>query len=646
MSGEDDMTVTIPPNSEVSGPTGHRSPVTGHAVAAEVFEHWLNASAADLMPQAAALRDAGHGRLVSYSRKVFIPLTRLCRDVCSYCTFVRAPRRDQPAYLSPEEVVAIARAGLAAGCHEALFTLGDKPELRWKQARLELDARGYASTIEYLAAMCDLVRRETGLLPHVNAGVLAREDIVLLRRVSASQGLMLESTADRLCERGGPHFGSPDKRPAVRLETLRLAGEAGVPFTTGILIGIGETRRERIEALLAIRCMHEQFGHVQEVIVQNFRAKPATRMAGTPDAPHEELLWSIAVARLILGPAMNIQAPPNLSGANYATLIDAGANDWGGVSPVTPDHVNPEAPWPAIAELSRITASRGKILVERLPSYPEYCLAAARWHDPAIAAAIVRASDSHGYARADDWSPGLQGWSRGTGPLPATHRSLPVPPAPPVTLNGAPTSGREQPILIRDGGAELQDIVAQARAGTGLTEEQMIRLFGARDDEYDFVCAAADQLRREHAGETVRYVVNRNINYTNICFYRCTFCAFSKGSHAHSQRGEPYELGLEEIARRVSEAWNRGATEVCMQGGIHPHYTGETYLAIVRAARRAAPQIHVHAFTPLEVSHGAATLKLTVREFLRELIAAGLGTLPGTAAEILDDEVRRRICPD
>src|SRR5262249_18074823 len=333
----------------------------------KTVDRWIEAPAMELMPEAAALRDAGHGRLVSYSKKVFIPLTRLCRDVCAYCTFARVPRADVPAYLSPQEVLAIARAGRDAGCQEALFTLGDKPELRWKQARQELAARGCATTIEYLAAMCELVRRDTGLLPHVNPGVLGREDIAALRGVSASQGLMLESVAERLCARGGPHHGSPDKRPAVRLETLRLAGELEVPFTTGLLIGIGETRRERVETLLAIRRLHDEYGHIQEVIVQNFRAKPGTRMAEMPDATHEELLWSIAAARLLLGPGMNVQAPPNLSGERPDELIAAGINDWGGISPVTPDHVNPEKPWPAIAELEKITAACGKILVERLP---------------------------------------------------------------------------------------------------------------------------------------------------------------------------------------------------------------------------------------------------------------------------------------
>lgn len=592
-------------------------PLSSEPTVNDVSERLISAHVSEMMPEAARLRDARHGSIISYSRKVFIPLTRLCRDFCSYCTFARAPSPGERAYLTADEVLDIARAGRDAGCTEALFTLGDKPELRYRSAREELYMLGASTTIEYLARMCELVLRETGLIPHANPGVLGRDDILRLREVSASQGLMLESTAERLCARGGPHYGSPDKQPAARLETLRLAGELAVPFTTGILIGIGETRAERIDALLAIRALHERFGHVQEVIVQNFRAKAETRMAEMPDAPHEELLWTIAAARLVLGADMNIQAPPNLSAQDAGSLIDAGINDWGGISPVTPDHVNPEAPWPAIAGLRGIAASRGKVLVERLPSYPRYVLDASRWHASGIATALVRESDATGFARMDAWSPGL----------------------------------RQEARFLRDRREarpqeELRRIVAKARSGETPSESEIVQLLGARGDDFHFVCEEADAIRREVAGETVRYVVNRNINYTNICTYRCTFCAFSKGVRSRSLRGDPYDLPLEEIERRTREAWQRGATEVCMQGGIHPSYNGRTYLSVVDAAKRAAPDIHVHAFTPLEVTHGAQTLGLTVRAFLQQLIAAGLGTLPGTAAEILDDEVRRRICPD
>jgi FO synthase len=577
----------------------------------EVAERWLDASASEFMPEAACLRNTGHGALISYSPKVFIPLTRLCRDVCSYCTFARAPQAGVRAYLTPDEVLAITKAGQAAGCTEVLFTLGDKPELRYKAAREELAALSYGTTIDYLHAMCALVLRETTLLPHVNPGVMTREEMMRLREVSASQGLMLESTSERLCKKDGPHFGSPDKHPAARLEVLRLAGELKIPFTTGILIGIGETRQERIDALQAIRDLHQQYSHIQEVIIQNFRAKPDTRMADTPHAPHEELLWTIEVARLILGAQMNIQAPPNLSTdcqGDLGKLLDAGINDWGGISPVTPDHVNPEAPWPAIEALRAITASRGKELVARLPSYPAYVRDAHAWHHPLIATALIRASDAEGYARADGWSPGL---------------ALP--------LNGI---------------ARYKKIPIKTNSYDAPAEASITRMFAARGDAFHAICAAANELRRDTVGDTVRYVVNRNINYTNICAYRCTFCAFSKGRHSASLRGEPYDLSLEEISRRVAEAWSRGATEVCMQGGIHPSYAGDTYLNILRAVKQAAPAIHVHAFTPLEVTHGAQTLGLPVREFLSRLIDAGLNSLPGTAAEILDDEVRRVICPD
>ena len=576
----------------------------------------FEAPLAELMAEAAALRDSAHGRLISYSRKVFIPLTKLCRDVCHYCTFAQVPRAGKPVYLSPDEVLAIARAGAAAGCTEALFTLGDKPELRYQAARDALKALGHETTISYLTAMCALVLRETGLLPHANPGVMTREEIAGLREVTASQGIMLESTSERLCRQGGVHYGSPDKHPAVRLETLRLAGELKVPFTTGILIGIGETRDERIDALEAIRDLHAAHGHIQEVIVQNFRAKPDTKLANSEEPDLDDLLWTIATARLILGPDMNIQAPPNLSPGVYQKLIDAGLNDWGGISPVTPDHVNPEAPWPAIAELARKSADAGKLLVNRLPIYPAYVRAADNWLAPDIATRVRRMSDAEGFARDDDWAPG------NTRP----------PPAPLV--------------LARSVDAGIAGIVERATSGERLASNDIVRLFAARDADYRHVTQAADALRRAVSGDVVRYVVNRNINYTNICYFRCKFCAFSKGRTHEDLRGSPYDLAIEEITRRAIEAWDRGATEVCLQGGIHPDYTGATYEAICRAIKAVVPEMHIHAFSALEVTQGAATLGLTVREFLTRLKAAGLGTLPGTAAEILDDDVRAIICPD
>ena len=578
---------------------------------------WLEqAPLADLIAAAGSLRDEGHGRSISYSRKVFIPLTHLCRDVCHYCAFAERPRAGRRAYLSPNEVLAVARAGAAAGCTEALFTLGDKPELRYRAAREALDALGYETTIDYLQAMCALVLRETGLLPHANPGIMSRSEIAGLRTVSASQGIMLESLSARLCEPGGVHYGSPDKQPEARLETLRLAGELRVPFTTGILIGIGETRAERLEALFAIRDLHRGFGHVQEVIVQNFRAKAATKLAGAAEPDLDDLLWSIAAARLILGPAMNIQAPPNLSPGVYPQLIAAGINDWGGISPVTPDHVNPEAPWPAIAELAERTAAAGKLLAHRLPIYPSYARDLAGWSAPEVATQVRRLSDAQGLARGDDWAPGTKATPR----MPPVHaRSV-------------------DPAIVR--------IIARAQGGARLDAPEIVQLFAARDADCQRVVAAADELRRATSGDIVRYVVNRNINYTNICAYRCQFCAFSKGKTHEALRGAPYDLALDEIVRRAIEAWERGATEVCLQGGIHPSYTGETYLGICRAIKAAVPDMHIHAFSPLEVTQGAATLGMPVRSFLAELKAAGLSTLPGTAAEILDDEVRAVICAD
>ncbi|OGA36999.1 MAG: 7,8-didemethyl-8-hydroxy-5-deazariboflavin synthase [Betaproteobacteria bacterium RIFCSPLOWO2_12_FULL_65_110] len=572
-----------------------------------------------LLEEAGRMRDQGHGARISFSRKVFVPLTRLCRDACHYCTFATTPGDLKRAYLTPDEVLGIARAGQAAGCREALFTLGDKPELRWPEARRALDDLGHASTIDYLAAMCELVLEETGLLPHTNPGVLTRDELAHLRTVSVSQGLMLESASGRLCERGGPHHGSPDKHPAARLETIRLAGELAIPFTSGILIGIGETREERLEALLALRGLHLRYGHIQEIIVQNFRAKPGTPMAAAHEPELEDLQWTVALARFVFGPQMNIQVPPNLSPAQYPRLVEAGINDWGGVSPVTPDHVNPEAPWPHIESLRQRTAAAGNILVERLASYPAYCRDAARWHDARLMPHLQQHADADGYARADGWSAG------GVGAIP----SIPAP--------------------ERRRSTDLDAVLDRAMRSDPLAEHEIVRLFAARADEVAAVCDAADALRSEASGDIVRYVVNRNINYTNVCHYGCRFCAFSKGRHSsavNELRGAPYDLAHQEIARRVEEAWARGATEVCMQGGIHPNYTGETYLSILRTAKQAAPDMHVHAFSPLEVMHGATTLGLPVETFLERLRDAGLGSLPGTAAEILDDEVRKVICPD
>jgi FO synthase len=546
--------------------------------------------------------------LITYSPKVFIPLTKLCRDVCHYCTFAQPPRRGERAYMRADEVLEVARAGAEAGCHEALFTLGDKPELRYRAAREELAMLGCETTIEYLARMCELVLAETGLLPHVNPGVMTRDELALLRTVSASQGIMLETASARLSEKGGPHFGSPDKLPARRLETIRLAGELAIPFTTGILIGIGETRDERIEALEAIRDLHERYGHIQEVIVQNFRAKPGTKMADAPEPSLDDLLWTARAARELLGLEMHVQVPPNLSYADFPRLLEAGIDDWGGVSPVTLDHVNPEAPWPEIERLRGATEAAGFALAPRLPIYPEYVADLDRWVDPRVAQEIRKHADADGLAREDRWAAGVESTPP---PLPAKEAS--------------------NTVLL----------------GVGeLDEDAITALFQARGPELGAVLAAADDLRRETNGDDVTYVVTRNINYTNVCYFRCGFCAFSKGKLAENLRGAPYLVPLDEIVRRCREAWERGAVEVCLQGGIHPAFTGDYYIELVETIKGDLPDLHVHAFSALEVWQGAATLGLSLDDYLTRLRDAGLASLPGTAAEILDDEVRRILCPD
>src|SRR5437016_5830054 len=563
----------------------------------------LRAPLEELMAAAREVREVERGRLVTYSPKVFIPLTKPCRDVCHYCTFARPPRRGERAYMTIDEVLTVARAGAERGCREALFTLGDKPELRYRVAREELTALGCETTLEYLGRAAEAVLDETGLLPHLNPGVMTVEDLGRLRRESASMGLMLDTTSERLSARCGPHFGSPDTMPVARLETLIGAGEGRVPFTIGIQIGIGETVAYRVDALLAIRDLAERYGHVQEMIVQNFRAKPGTRMADAAEPPLDELLWTIAVARIVLGAGAHVQAPPNLSYDDFPRLLDAGIDDWGGVSPVTIDHVTPEAPWPELERLRDATHSRGLELVARLPVYPEWI--GGEWIDPKVMPFVLHASDALGHAREDVWAPGEPG-------------AVPF-----VPRDALPVDSRDE-----------------------LGENELVRLFSARGSERDRVFAAADTLRRDVCGDEVSYVVTRNIQYTNVCYFRCGFCAFSKGKLAANLRGAPYLVPHEEIVRRCEEASARGATEVCLQGGIHPAFTGDYYLSVVRAIQVAVPGLHVHAFSALEVWQGAVTLGLPLDAFLTELRDAGLGSLPGTAAEILDDEVRRVICPD
>lgn len=573
-----------------------------------------------LVSAAARVRDQGHASIVSYSPKVFIPLTRLCRDLCHYCTFAQTPKNLAAPYLSPEEVLEIARSGAAAGCHEALFTLGDKPELRYSTARHALEELGHPSTLSYLAEMAKLVFDETGLLPHLNAGVMSQNELQGLREVSVSQGLMLESISPRLLEPGQPHYGSPDKDPGARLATIESAGKLQIPFTSGILIGIGETRRERIGSLLALRELNDVYGHLQEIIIQNFRSKPGTRMAQSPEPSLDDLRWTIAVARLILGPAANIQAPPNLSPNFLGQLLQAGINDWGGVSPVTRDHVNPEAPWPHLEELSRVTVQENKQLLPRLALYPEYISRLDSWVDPGLHRAILRRIDAEGYPRTDNWSPGAA--------------------LEPPELDIKPQHS------WHSRNSKVYGTAMRAASGQRLDEADIVSLFNARGPDQEILCAAADDLRASVNGDNVTYIITRNINYTNICGFKCQFCAFSKGRGPKELREAAYDLPLTEIQSRTNDAWQRGAVEVCLQGGIHPSYSGQTYIDICRAIKEVQPDIHIHAFSPLEIWQGAQTLGISVRSMLEELKKAGLRSLPGTAAEILDDEIRQIICPD
>ncbi len=572
---------------------------------------------------ACKMRDYSHRNIITFSKKVFVPLTHLCRDVCHYCTFAKTPRRIASPYLAAEDVLRLCHEGAAQGCQEALFTLGEKPELRYKAARVALTEMGYDSTLDYVAHIAERVLKETGMLPHINAGNMTTEEILDLRKVSASMGIMLESASSRLCEKGMPHYGSPDKIPEVRLKTIDIAGQHAVPFTTGILIGIGETRLERIESLLAIKEIHNRHGHIQEIIVQNFRAKPDTKMSSAPEPDLNELLWTIAVARLIFGPEMNIQAPPNLSPGVLPQLVNAGINDWGGVSPLTPDHVNPEAPWPHLDNLARETEAAGKFLEQRLTIYPAYAMNYQQWLDSGTVAPVLRLADAGGFAKRDAWTPGERA------DIPQLERDLIL-----HTRNHKNTSSK------------IKALITKNAQGTLLSKEEIAFLFESRGADFSYLTQAANELRQQRNGDTVSYVVNRNINYTNVCYFKCQFCAFSKGKLSENLRGRPYDISAEEIARRCQEAWGRGATEVCMQGGIHPDYTGQTYLDIVATVKTAVPEMHIHAFSPLEVWQGAATLGISLEEFLTQLKTAGLSTLPGTAAEILHDDIRKLICPD
>jgi FO synthase len=633
----------------------------------------------DLLAAAATVRDAGLvsvGRpaVVTYSRKVFIPLTRLCRDRCHYCTFATVPGKLPAPYLDRDEVLAIARAGAAQGCKEALFTLGDQPEDRWPQARQWLDERGYASTLDYLRACAIAVLEETGLLPHLNPGVLTWEQLHRLKPVAPSMGMMLETTSERLWSTPGlPHYRSPDKQPAVRLRVLEDAGRVGVPFTTGILIGIGETLAERAESLHALRRIARQYGHLQEIIIQNFRAKPDTPMRSAPDATVEDLAATVAVARLVLGPKARIQAPPNLlvsegtvgdddlGAQQVALLLRAGIDDWGGISPVTPDHVNPERPWPQIEALARLCAREGFTLTERLTVYPEYVRAwydGAQWIDPRLSPHVRALADPvTGLARPDARPQGIP-WQEPDATVDSgridLHATIDTAGRTAdrrsdfdtvygdwadVARQAQATSAAPRPVPRLDSDVAAALRLAESAPAALLRPEHesaAMALFEADGPALDALVRLADAVRRDTVGDVVTYVVNRNINFTNVCYVGCRFCAFAQ----RERDADAYRLSIEQVADRAEEAFRAGATEVCMQGGIDPRLPVTAYADLVRAVKKRVPDIHVHAFSPMEIATGAAKAGVSIAEFLSELRDAGLDTIPGTAAEILDDDVR------
>ncbi|GGK65100.1 FO synthase [Sphaerisporangium melleum] len=674
------------------------------AAEATVLLHARGTDLDRLLEHAGRVRDAGLASVgregtITYSRKVFIPLTRLCRDRCGYCTFATAPGKLPAPFLSPDEVLAIARQGAAMGCKEALFTLGDRPEDRWHQAREWLDAHGYDDTLSYVRAMAVRVLEETGLLPHLNPGVLTWRDLQRLKPVAPSMGMMLETTSRRLFEeKGQAHYGSPDKDPAVRLRVLEDAGRSNVPFTTGILIGIGETVADRAESIFAIRRVAREYGGVQEVIVQNFRAKPDTAMRGMPDADLSELAATIAVTRLVLGAKMRVQAPPNLIGDEYALMIRAGIDDWGGVSPVTPDHVNPERPWPQIEELAARTAAAGYDLKERLTIYPEYVLAGEPWLDPRLRGHVDALADPEtglardlrpqglpwqepdgGFSasgrtdlhvevdasgraqdRRDDFAHVYGDWDALRERVPAGAGATPAADAGTGAdglgnadgrnnadgLSGADGvtgagerqgSGGGRAVAGGAAGGDMREALRRAAADpAGLTDAQALTLLGADGADLAELCRVADDLRREAAGDDVTYVVNRNINFTNVCYTGCRFCAFAQ----RRTDADAFTLSLDQVADRAAEAWEAGATEVCMQGGIHPDLPGTAYFDIARAVKERCPDMHVHAFSPMEVINGASRTDMSIHDWLVAAKEAGVDSLPGTAAEILDDDVR------
>ena len=622
------------------------------------YSFLLDTPLPDLMSRARDIRDARHGSRITFSPKVFIPLTMLCRDTCGYCTFAQPPARLESPYLSPDEVLAIAKRGAKMGCHEALFTLGEAPEERYSVAREWLTEHGYSSTVDYLVAMARLVIDETGLLPHANAGALGRDELARLRTVSPSQGMMIESLRDDL----SCHRGAPDKTPERRLATLEISGELKIPFTTGILVGIGETRADRIEALVAITESHLRHGHVQEVIVQNFLPKPRTGMQNEAPCPQDEFLWSIAVARQILPPEIHLQAPPNLSD-DFGVLLDAGIDDWGGVSPVTADHVNPERPWPDLDRLREVTESRGMNLAPRLTVYPEFVTGenslsletgSPRWIDAGLKFTVLDRCDAEGLGRDD---PGAV-WPEkvtaadvvndGAEVVLVGHRSTQwysgANNEPPTLVPGVKSLGASPSTShLR---SRVHEIIDGHRAGQELGHGEIVALFRARGREVAHIAEYADELRQRAVGDTVTWVHNRNINYTNVCTFKCKFCGFSKGPLSLNLRGTPYLLTLDDIARRAEEAWNMGATEVTLQGGIHPDFDGDYYLHVTQAVKDAVPEMHVHGFTALEITEGARRNGEELESYLRKMKDAGLASLPGTAAEILDTRARSILCSD
>ena len=594
----------------------------------------------DLFALARARRDAAFGSVVTYSPKVFIPLTMLCRDKCGYCTFAQPPARLDTPYLEPDDVLAIARQGAELGCHEALFTLGEKPELRYPVARDWLNRHGYDSTVHYVAAMAQLVLDETGLLPHGNTGAMNRDELALLRPVTPSQGMMLESLRGDL----DAHRGAPDKVPARRLETLEWAGELQIPYTTGILVGIGENRADRIEALEAIAASHQRHGHVQEVIVQNFLPKAGTAMHNAEPCPRADYLDAIALARMILSLDVHVQAPPNHSD-DFGDLLDAGVSDWGGVSPVTADHVNPERPWPDLDRLRHVTEAKGHTLAPRLTIHPAFACEPDRWLDPALHFPVADRSDSDGYARDDAGSV----WPE------RTMERAKVDDGAEFELTGTISSqwyvgtGADPESLIPGepfATGAVKEVLDGVRAGQDVGFDEILTLFRARGREVAAVAQVADELRQEIVGDVVTWVANRNINYTNVCTFKCRFCGFSKGPLSLNLRGTPYLLELEDIADRTIEAAEAGATEVCLQGGIHPNFDGDYYIDVARAVHEAVPGMHIHGFTALEVTEGAKRNQEPLADYLTRLRKAGQKSLPGTAAEILHDDVRATLCPD